>query len=75
MTTDTFNIVRIEAFTHRKHLVHPGYPTQDAAKTVLRDMAAALLKQGQVVQEFELAFSTPANQDFYRVEEAKYFRG
>ncbi len=72
--SDTFNIVRIEAFTHKKHLLHPGFQSQEEAKKVLKDMAVANVKQGVEVYMFELAFTTVENQDLYRVEEAKYFR-
>lgn len=73
--TDTYNIVRIEAFTHKKHLIHPALESLDAAKPILKDMARALKDQGHEVIELELAFSPTESQDLYRVEEAKYFRG
>lgn len=65
-----YNIVRIDAATEKKHVVHPGYETQDGAKTIIKEMAQAHLKQGHVIKEFELGFTTVANQDLYRVEAA-----
>ncbi len=70
----TYNVVRISGQTKKKHLIHPGYESQTAAKTVLHDMVKAHLKQGQVLSVFELSFITEANGDVYRVEDAKYFQ-